>query len=46
MSLYLFKNTNFEIVYKDKAAHEATAQSYLDTDETYPFPYNGEKNFI
>ena len=40
------QNTNFEIVYKDKAAHEATAQSYLDTDETYPFPYNGEEFYI
>ena len=40
------QNTNFEIVYKDEAAHNKKAQEFLDTAETYSFPYDGEEFYL
>lgn len=40
------QNKNFEIVYKDEAAHNKKAQEFMDTDETYAFPYDGEEFYL
>lgn len=44
-SIYV-QNKNFEIVYKDEAAHNKKAQEFLDTAETYSFPYDGEEFYL
>lgn len=40
------QNTNFKIVYKDEDAHNKKAQEFLDTAETYSFPYDGEEFYL
>ena len=44
-SIYV-QNKNFEIVYKDEAAHNKKAQEFLDTADTYSFPYDGEEFYL
>lgn len=44
-SIYV-QNKNFEIVYKDETAHNKKAQEFMDTAETYAFPYDGEEFYL
>ena len=44
-SIYV-QNKNFEIVYKDEAAHNKKAEEFLDTADTYSFPYDGEEFYL
>ena len=44
-SIYV-QNKNFEVVYKDEAAHNKKAQEFMDTAETYSFPYDGEEFYL
>lgn len=44
-SIYV-QNKNFEIVYKDENAHNKKAQEFMDTAETYAFPYDGEEFYL
>ena len=41
------QNTNYKIVYADETAHKETAAGFNnDTDETYPYPYDGEEFYL
>ena len=41
------QNTNYKIVYADEKAHKETAVGFNnDTDETYPYPYDGEEFYL
>lgn len=44
-SVYV-QNENFKVVYKDEEAHNKKAQEFLDTAETYSFPYDGEEFYL
>lgn len=44
-SVYI-QNKNFEIIYKDEAAHNRKAEEFKDTAETYSFPYDGEEFYL
>ena len=42
----LQRGQNYKFVYSDENAHKAKQEGFGDTDEDYPFPYDGEEFYI
>lgn len=42
----LQRGTNYRFVYSDENAHKTKQQGFGDTDEDYPYPYDGEEFYI
>lgn len=42
----LQRGTNYRFVYSDENAHKTKQEGFGDTDEDYPYPYDGEEFYI
>lgn len=42
----LQRETNYRFVYSDENAHKTKQEGFGDTDEDYPYPYDGEEFYI